>query len=306
MKRLVSGLFLILIFGLSCFAQICDETGSYSEIRTKEARDRESRRDEREKYYATLTPEQLERVSDFETYPTLVMECGMGFSNGLGKVFVDGKAGFINTKGEVVIKPQFKYAGRFQENLAPVEFDDGKWGYIDKKGEVVIKPVFDWALIFREGRALVQVGKKWGFINSKGKMIIKPQFDHAASFSEGLAKFQIWGIDKLNKDSKVLKTGYIDRFGRRVIKPVWDGGFRFLNGQAVVNEHLFDEAGKKTYYGCFLINKKGKKISKELEECSGYSDEWNLLDETGITLAFEEYKTGYKDRQGKNIWIPTK
>lgn len=203
-----------LISVITSSAQICDESGSYNATWTIQARAKEKGREERENYYKTLTKEQLERVSDLNFYPTNSMTCGMGFSNGLGKIFVDGKAGFVNTDGKIVIQPQFKDTGRFSENLAPVEFGNGKWGYINKRGETVIKPEFDWALIFREGRALIQVGEKWGFIDSTGKIIIKPQFAHANSFSEGLVMVQVWGNDELyEKDFKVLKTGYIDKFG---------------------------------------------------------------------------------------------
>jgi len=64
---------------------------------------------------------------------------------------------------------------------------NGKWGYIDKKGDVVIKPEYDGAGNFWEGLAAVQVGEKWGYIDGAGRMAIKPQFDEAWAFSEGLA-----------------------------------------------------------------------------------------------------------------------
>ena len=88
-----------------------------------------------------------------------------GFSEGLAKISVNGKVGFINTKGEIVIQPKLKDAGYFSENLAPFENKSGKWGFINKNGEIVIKPRFGWALSFSEGLALVQVGELWGYID---------------------------------------------------------------------------------------------------------------------------------------------
>jgi WG containing repeat len=288
-------------------AQFCDETGSHNKTWTIQARVKEVNRDRRQNYYQTLTKEQLERISDFDINPTNIMTCGMGFSNGLGKVFIDGKAGFIDTTGKIVIKPTFKDAGRFSENLAPVEFQNGKWGYINKKGKIVIKSEFDWALIFREGRALIQIGEKWGFINSTGKIIIKPQFVEANSFSEGLALYQIWGVDELYGDNfKVLKTGYIDNVGNWIIKPTWDGGNDFQDRKAIVSKHLTDNLTKKTSHGCFWIDNKGTKISEELEICSTSPYELNLLDKTEIDLVFEDNKTGYRHKSGKYIWKPTK
>ena len=296
----------VLILVTSSSAQFCDETGSYNATWTVEARNGEKGREEREVYRKTLTKEKLESVSSFEIYPTNSMSCGMGFSNGLGKIFVNGKAGFIDRKGKIVIKPQYKDAGRFSENLAPVEFENGKWGYIDKTGETVIKPEYDWALIFREGRALIQIDKKWGFIDSAGKIVVKPQFDHANSFSEDLAMVEVWGTDELyEKDFKVLKTGYIDKFGNWIIEPTWDGGDDFQNGRTAVSKHLTDEISKKNYYGCFYIDKSGKKISDELEKCP-LSAKPNLEDSKDISTFFEDNKTGYKNKAGKIIWKPTK
>lgn len=296
MKRLVLGIFLPLIFGLSCFAQICDETGSYNKVWTIEARARENNREARKKYYESLTENQRQMESDFEVYPTLGMVCGMGFSDGLAKVFVDGKAGFINSKGEIVVKPQYKDAGRFRENLAPVEFENGKWGYIDKSGAVVVKPGFDWALMFHENRAPVQIGKKWGYINNAGEIIIEPQFDHADSFFEGLAHVQIY--------REKYYSGYIDKNGKWVIQPIWSGGEDFENGRAKVSADAKDDKGNYKYTECFYIDRAGRKLAEV--DCSGAIKKKNFLDDVKAEIVFDEYRTGYKDRRGRFIWKPTK
>lgn len=128
-----------------------------------------TRKTEKEKgknreYCAKLTFQQ--RISGnrcFETYPTDIMTWGKGFSEGLAKITVNGKVGFINTTGDIVIKPKLKDAGYFSENLAPFESKNGKWGYINNNGEIAIKPQFDWAISFHEGLGLVQVGELWGY-----------------------------------------------------------------------------------------------------------------------------------------------
>ena len=77
---------------------------------------------------------------------------------------------------------------------------DGKEGYIDKTGKIVINPQFDEAWTFSEGLAKVKIGNKLGYIDKTGKYVINPQFDKAEKFSNGLAKVDIggnWGyIDK--------------------------------------------------------------------------------------------------------------
>lgn len=294
-KSIVLAVAITMIFGQSVFGQFCDETSSYNEKWLKQARKREAGREDREKYYKTLTAEQLASISDSEFYPTMLMTCGMGFSEKLAKVRVDGKVGFIDNSGTLVVKPQFSDSGRYSEGLAPVEFSDGKWGYIDKNGSIVIKPSFDWALIFREGLALVQIGKKWGFIDKAGILRIPATFDHANSFAEGLAHVQIYR-DK-------YFSGYIDKTGKWVIEPVFNGGEDFVNGKTIADLDVLDENGRYKYTTSYKIDRKGTK----LEEVEGSREVKGLrpLGSSGVSLIFDHHKTGYANRRGRVIWKPT-
>ena len=94
-------------------------------------------------------------------------------------VVVDGKLGYINSQGEIVIKPQFvdwPYS-RFSEGLAPVSVG-GKFGYIDGTGSMVIQPQFAIADPFSEGLAAV-VGDNnlWGFIDKTGAVVVPMQYE---------------------------------------------------------------------------------------------------------------------------------
>ena len=72
-----------------------------------------------------------------------------------------------------------------EDLLYPVEID-GKWGYFDLTGKMVIAPNFDEVNgPFVEGFGMVVINKKYGFIDKTGKIIIAPQFDWAAGFSGG-------------------------------------------------------------------------------------------------------------------------
>ena len=88
---------------------------------------------------------------------------------------------------EYAIQPQFDDAWDFSDGLARVRIG-GKWGYVNKEGQVVIKPQFDDIWDFSGGLARVRVDGKYGYINREGQYVIKPQFDGAGTgFSEGLA-----------------------------------------------------------------------------------------------------------------------
>ncbi|EAK1349894.1 WG repeat-containing protein, partial [Campylobacter coli] len=54
---------------------------------------------------------------------------------------------------------------------------NGKWGFIDKSGKIVIEPKFDGVGNFSEGLAGVELNGKWGFIDKSGKIVIEPKFD---------------------------------------------------------------------------------------------------------------------------------
>jgi len=61
------------------------------------------------------------------------------FSEGLASYREGSKRGFINKRGEVVIKPEYVTAVTFTNGLSIVELGGGEWGYIDRKGRFVWK-----------------------------------------------------------------------------------------------------------------------------------------------------------------------
>lgn len=59
-------------------------------------------------------------------------------------VKIDGKWGFIDNQGQLVLEAEFEDAKSFQNGYAPIK-KNGKWGYIDMNGNIVIRPVFQQA-----------------------------------------------------------------------------------------------------------------------------------------------------------------
>jgi hypothetical protein len=115
--------------------------------------------------------------------------------------------------------------------LFPVEVN-GKYGFIDRSGRMVIKPQFSgtydptvlWQWPsgpFADGLRPVEIDDKWGFIDTGGAMVIKPRYDDAALFTNGLAFVRI-------EDKTDVKCGFIDTTGRMVIGPARDVSWKSL------------------------------------------------------------------------------
>ncbi len=117
------------------------------------------------------------------------------FSEGLASFSKDGRYGYMDKTGAVLIKPVYRNAMSFSQGLAPVLFaDSGHWGYINKKGEVVIKPAYVSAGGFFEGVAVVSTGKNsydkdnvTGIIDKTGKVLIPFEKRRIDQFKNGKA-----------------------------------------------------------------------------------------------------------------------
>jgi hypothetical protein len=65
--------------------------------------------------------------------------------------------------------------------------ENGRWGYVDERGQLVIQMQFRSAGEFADGRAAVRGAGLFGYINAMGDWVIEPMWDVATPFSEGLA-----------------------------------------------------------------------------------------------------------------------
>ena len=82
------------------------------------------------------------------------------------------KAGYINLDGEMAIDfDDFESVEMFSEGMAAV-VKNGKCGYINTKGDVVIPYQYDWGEPFSEGRAVVTKNDKVMVIDKKGNRIV--------------------------------------------------------------------------------------------------------------------------------------
>jgi hypothetical protein len=130
----------------------------------------------------------------------------------------NGRWGYADKDGKVVIKPQFSRADKFSEGLAlvwtggipltdPVVTSFVKMGYINRAGRWVIHSRLQYYFFDDFSNGLVpfrQQSSKWGYMDQMGGTVIRPRFDWAGSFSEGIAPVLLDG-----KCARIDKTGRV-------------------------------------------------------------------------------------------------
>ena len=240
--------------------------------------------------------------------------------------------GYIDTKGNYVINPQYKTAALFQQGLALVQDSNENYGFIDKSGKYVIEPKYVSATSFSEGYAFVtpfngfitcidKNGKemfvlkdidkvyefkdgfarvvkdfKEGFVDGTGKLVINPVYYGVGDFSESLAVIIIDENAKENEDQEhpdpLLKYGYIDKTGKIIINPQFEFADDFSEGLAVVR------SGNKVGY----IDKTGKfVINPQFESASSFREGRAVIKETIIDKEKYDVNAGFIDKKGKII-----
>ncbi len=179
----------------------------------------------------------------------------------------NGKYGYINHQGNIIIRPQFVWGTDFWQGLANVyvcgrvvSLDSSgsfhplrvalegklapkrvgeKVGFIDAAGQFKIPATFDEALPFSEGFAAVQVGENWGFIDTDGHQVIRPQFKAAFYFREGVATVQSeLGYLIVDKSGTAVSDDFdtVDFVAEGRVPVLRDGnwGFLDLQGKTVI------------------------------------------------------------------------
>lgn len=225
----------------------------------------------------------------------------------------NGKVGFIDSTGKIVISPRFDSASSqndviFGEGLAAVQVG-GKWGYIDRTGEFVIQPKFEHVpSLFNEGLAQVVIKVKliektvqadkftvreemYGFIDKNGHLVESLKFiEERTTFVDGLAKVK-----------KGEKFGYVDKTGRFVIEARFADAEDFSDGLAAVRTDRsfssFEDHDENAIKYAF-IDRSGKFFIKpQFDGVESFSE--------GLAAVNVGGKYGYIDKTG-NLIIPAR
>lgn len=242
-------------------------------------------------------------------------------------VEIDGKYGYINQLGQIVIQPKYEDAKYFSEGLAVVRISTGDYAYIDSAGNEVLYYQGNGAENFKEGLALVQDYKStYGFMNKQGDIGITPQYVSARSFSEGLASVELLSQTNgfINKDGEVMiNTGYplLGDFSEGlawfyILDPnnIADGWYGFINKDGVTAiEPSFKSFGKGFTNGVVtaqdanylwgVINKKGEWIVAPVFR-NERETEYPFYSEGYAALRIDSSHWGYIDYDGNLLTDP--
>ena len=137
-------------------------------------------------------------------------------------VRVEGKWGYIDRAGRLVIQPQYEVAWDFSEGLAYVRAGATR-GVIDRTGKMVFTlQQVDMAGYFTEGLAPVQTASqppRFGFVDRTGRIVINTEYGAARNFEEGLALVM---VETRAGAAVSRKYGFIDKRGRMVVPAQYD------------------------------------------------------------------------------------
>lgn len=152
--------------------------------------------------------------------------------------------GYLNKKGEVLIKQQKKWQDltNFVNGYASY-MRGGSWGVIDSTGKSILNAIYEMPPLFYNGLAIIKENDKYGVINLKGEKIIDCLYDHIAypmmdsCFFAKNGKYYLM-IDKTGKQINDQELFRID-----LVQALVNG---FKTGYIVVGEKMGISYGKLT------------------------------------------------------------
>lgn len=167
----------------------------------------------------------------------------------------------LNKQGKVIASLKgFDQVGiwKLSEGLLPVS-KNGKIGYLNTQGKLVVPTVYDsvgdednkydesWANLVDSGRITVKKNGKFGVIDTNNKVIVPfNKYSHIDGFFDGRA---------VVFSAKSQKYGVIDPSGKQVVAPIYDNVYGTIAGDEGYSEGLLAvQKGKKWGF----ITKTGK------------------------------------------------
>lgn len=201
------------------------------------------------------------------------------FQDGVAGVTLNGKDGLINTKGEILVPfGKYKSIYLFHEGLAQVIGQNSLYGFINAKGKEVIPCKYVSAGAFLDGLSQVENNNKIGYINKSGKIVVPIIYEDAEDPT-------LPYVNEI-KVEKNGKWGLLSMKGTVLVEPVYDEIHQIVDGMRLVKKD-----GKYGY-----MNSKDRLVIKcKYDKAYPFSE----------GKAFIEYKGKYGtvNKSGKEKWV---
>ena len=185
-------------------------------------------------------------------------------------ICVDGKYGYIDSTGKVIVEPKYLKADIFRNGLGVVitDYNIDSIKRSDKFLQITAQIQQDTSILYSK-----RITYKYGYLNKKGQFQIEPKLviRHICGWLEKHSDSAIYHFNELGFSRGLAmyqdtsgKFGYINTHGKVVLAPLYEGAKRFREGLAPVAVNCVDStAGLKRLRSDIrwgYINPKGEMV----------------------------------------------
>lgn len=193
----------------------------------------------------------------------------------------------------------YSYGGKFHDGMAMIQLN-GKYGYINKDGDLVVQCIYEQVEDFSNGLAIVAVRKDgkwsfdeedtnkenptrlcWGIIDKAGNHILPCEYPEINKVWSNFYKIRV------EVEPKIWKFGTVDKEGKIVIPCVYDYINQMLNYYSLVYARKEKKFGVIDSLNNIIvpfgkyddINNVGRKYRSSLFKVYKRSEGWGLIND---------------------------
>ena len=220
----------------------------------------------------------------------------------------NGRFGFVNGRGRVVIRPRYRLAAPFSEGLAAVivlgKPNQGLLAFIDRKGRMAVRPFDGSGMKFSSGVARVLLGAEYVYMNKRGRWVSRA-YQNAEDCTEGLC-----AVTMGSRGPKMW--GFINTSGAVIVKGQYSWAEPFKEGIArvgiMIGEPYLKNGAPAVVGNEGYIDRTGKQItSLEFDKAWDFSNgmaqvelkgKWGYIDKTGRLVISYQYDETHAFQEG--------
>lgn len=227
----------------------------------------------------------------------------------------------LDKSGRVLHTYPYAFVGNLGDGLLAFQKEDqGKYGYMDETGRIVIEPSYSGTEPFREKRAVVNVAddytNQYGLIDQTGAFIIKPPYNDMQRLGEHRVAV---GVAR-NKEQPFAGSRYAiyTTDGKQLTDFIYDTVLPYESGLASVSNgtetFFIDSSGKKAagwpaVRGDGTLTLEGNLIKAIIDQRTSYLDQagktvWAQNSVIPLSGAYQVQEKKYKPNRDYLVYYP--